>query len=298
MKKTARCQVCGSELHVDDMVKVTDPKTHYSYQCHECHSRMMGYFTEVNENNFYQNCMLAKGAIVDGGFKTNVSKRGLITTGFELEVGYGVDESKFRKLQNDGFTRTSDCTVQAEYKSPIYRNLNGIAKLLYSVIDNDAGSVGEGAGTHVNVWSEALSSDDFDIIRMYYAYLFKPLYKAIMKDSNHDELFGRKANDWCNEFGCEVHESLINMQSEKRSHPRIELRICRYNTNKQFMNCLKFSNEFMQAIITHFVNKVCLTDNHINRKNARKCAKKLVMIYGKYRGFSKDYIKELVKEYC
>ena len=296
MKTTAKCQICGCEMRTAYMVKIIDRRTHYSYQCQECNARMLGYGYEAGDDDYYNNLMNAKGILVDGVYKSNVNKSGLITTGFELEVGQGVDEEHFKILQNYGYARTSDCTVKAEYKSPVYRNLNGIAKLLYSVVENGAGSVGNGAGTHINVWAEDLGVYDFDIIREYYESIFKPLYSAIMMDGEHDVLFGRKANTWCNGFSASAHETLINVQENKRSCPRIELRICKYNNNKQFMNCLKFSNEMMKAIKLHFVEKFdALGDN---TKIAQKTASKLVRIYCKYRGFSKEKTLHILNEVC
>ena len=86
-------------------------------------------------------------------------------------------------------------------------------------------------GTHVNVWSESLDSRDWKRIQNYYNEIFRPLYNEIVNDENHDKLFGRKMNSWCDGFGL-YHECLINMQNDKIEHPRIELRICKYDKRR------------------------------------------------------------------
>lgn len=290
MKLTAKCNVCGHEFPVSEMFKVEDRITHYSYQCPDCHERMGDYSSEV-QDDYFTRMMINKGTLIEGGFKSDKSKNISITTGIEWEVGYGVDETKHRILMKYGWMRSDDGTVQAEYKSPIYKNLNGIAKLLYSVVENGSGSIGRGSGTHVNVWSEELDSNDWLRIQKRYKTIFRPLYEAIMNDENHDELFGRMANDWCDGFGL-YHECLINMQDNKYSHPRIEFRICKYHDNKQFMNCLKFCNECMKTILVNFSrnymtdiqagSSVKATKN--NDHKAEITAQKLVKVYKKYRG--------------
>lgn len=297
MKTTATCSQCGHEFKTIDMIKVKNPKTHYSFMCHDCHRQKYGYYDEVGENLFSERLVLKKVLEVKG-FKKSVSKKVSITTGFELEVGYGVDVEPFRVLMDYGYMPTSDSTVQIEYKSPIYRNLNGIAKLLYSVIENGAGSIGNGAGTHVNVWSEDLNKKDFQRIRKYYWSLFKPLYDTVCNDRNNHELFGRNINEcgWADGFGNNEHSAFINTEACKADHPRIEFRLCKYENNEQFMNCLKFANECMKTIMINFSNNF-MTDNEAiamgktpeyatkhNLHKAEITANKLVKVYKKYRG--------------
>ena len=290
MKTTAKCNICGNEFKTIDLIQVKDPITHYSYQCRRCHNIMLDYTAEVSSNSF-QRLMENKGVLVENGYKTDKAKNIPVSTGIEWEVGEGVDESKHRILLKYGWARSHDCTVQAEYKSPIYRNLNGIAKLLYSVVENGSESIGEGAGTHVNVWCEELNSKDWKRIQNRYNTIFRPLYDEIMNDNNHELLFGRKANRWCRGFGL-YHECLINMQDDKEAHPRIEFRICKYDNNAQFMNCLKFCNEVMKTITVNY-SRNYMTDREAgnaeaatkhNNHKAEITAQKLVKVYRKYRG--------------
>ena len=280
MKKIVKCNCCGRSFRVEECVKVVDPITHYSYQCRDCYSSMGSYSHEV------------------GTFKTEIGKKISITTGFEFELPRSWSQEKIqltRILGKYGYTPTYDCTAGIEWKSPIYRNLNGIAKLLYSVMENQGLSLARdrSVGTHVNVWSEELSSRDWKRIQNYYEIIFRPLYETIMQDENHDKLFGRKANNWCSGFGL-YHECLINMQNDKIENPRIELRICKYHDNKQFMNCLRFSNDFMKTILVNF-SRNYMTDNKAaemgkdasyatqhNQHKAEITAQKLVKVYNKY----------------
>ena len=290
-KTMVRCSVCGEMFAKDECVKVISPKTHYEYICEEHHEMMLGYGSEVGSENLYEMMMKLKGVMEENGFKKSVAKVVSITTGFEFEVGYGVDEELARILMTYGYVRTSDCTVQAEYKSPIYRNLNGIAKLLYSVVENGMGSIGTSAGTHVNVWSENLNTLDYDRIRYFYDELFYELYEFVNEDDEHSTLFGRDIDDtdddgrkWAKGFGNDVHASFINTERCKRNHPRVEFRLCKYDNNKQFMTCLKFCNECMKTIMINFCNNYKENDMTHNLHKARVTSKKLVRVYKKYRG--------------
>lgn len=290
-KTIVKCAVCGQMFSKDECVKVNSPKTHYEYICEEHHEWIMNYSTEVNSGNLYEHMMKLKGVLDEKGFKKSVAKVISITTGFEFEVGFGVNEELARILMTYGYTRTEDCTVVAEYKSPIYRNLNGIAKLLYSVVENGMGSIGREAGTHVNVWSEDLNSEDFDHIRQYYNTLFLELYETVKRDRNHNELFGRLMDDsdglggsWADGFSNSAHACFINTEWCKREHPRIEFRLCRYDNNKQFMNCLKFCNECMKTILINFCKHYKEYDHANNNHKAKVTSKKLVKVYRKYRG--------------
>ena len=298
-KTMVRCAVCGEMFSKEECRKVKSPKTHYEYVCEEHHELMYGYFnSEVGSGNEYELMMKLKGIMEENGFKKSVAKKISITTGFEFEVGRGVNEELARILMTYGYMRTHDGTVQAEYKSPIYRNLNGIAKLLYSVVENGMGSIGRGAGTHVNVWSEELDSKDWKRIQRRYNTIFRPLYEAIRNDSNHAELFGRHMSDtdgYADGFGLH-HCTVINMEDGKEDSPRIEFRLCKYDNNTQFMNCLKFCNECMKTILVNY-SRNFITDTEATRKGmtteeatkhnehkARITANKLVKVYNKYRG--------------
>lgn len=292
MKTTAKCLICGNTHSTANMHKVENRITHYSYMCPTCYEFMLSYFnSEIGDDNPYVRKMVRKGILTEDGKKIGYAVKSGETIGFEFEVGHGVDETKARILQKSGFTRTEDGTVQAEYKSPILTTLNGIPKLLYSVVENGMGSIGNGAGTHVNVWNSSLTSRDFVRIRNRYEMIFRPLFEAVRNDSHHEELFGRKMNRWCNECNANEHCSMVNMEAHKESSPRIEFRICMYHDNKQFMNCLKFCKDCMKTIRVNFCENYW-TDSEYgttkatehNNHKAEITAQKLVHLYKKYRG--------------
>lgn len=279
MKKTAKCIVCGNVHGVEEMKKVVNPKTHYSYMCSHCFYQVGGYSSnEANATNS------------TGTKEKTIS----ITTGIELETSGDMDQRRLKVLESYNWKATEDCSISGyEYKSPVFNNLNGLAKLLYSVLDSPetgAGIPDRRCGTHVNVWSNELDSNDWQRIQNRYSLIFKDLYNEVVNDRNHDKLFGRKMNGWCDGFGT-FHECMINMESCKKSHPRIEFRICKYHDNVQFMNCLKFCNECMKTILVNY-SRNYKTDAEVgaakatahNDHKAEITAKKLVKVYKKYRG--------------
>ena len=289
-KTTARCQVCGRELATSEMKKVDNPKTHYGYICQHC----------LNSEDYYSSNE-ANATKTTGTKEKTLS----ITTGFEFETSDNMDSKRLKMLEHYGFKATSDGSISgSEYKSPIFNNLNGIAKLMYSMVDSPETGAGfpnlQECGCHVNVWSNELNGKDWQRIQHYYNIIFKPLYDTVANDENAYKLFGRgiKNNRYAyyfKGFGLH-HETMINMQTEKleSGHPRIELRICAYANNKQFMNCLRFSNDFMKTILVNF-SKNYMTDATArqlgktsefatahNRHKAEITAQKLVKVYNKY----------------
>lgn len=272
-KTTATCIICGNIHPTANLIKVANPKTHYSYICPTCAQNTEGYNSnEANQTN------------TTGKKEKNFS----ITIGTELETSANMNQDRLKVLESYGWVATDDCSISGpEYKSPVFHNLNGVAKLLYSVLESPetgAGLPDAECGTHVNVWSEHLNVNDFDHIRHYYRTIFRPLFDAICRDGSHNELFGRRMNGWCDEFSPMAHCALINMESCKRSHPRIEFRICKYVENRQFMNCLKFASECMKTIAVNFCFHYSETDVEHNHHKAQVTAKKLVKVYNKYRG--------------
>ena len=288
-KRQATCDCCGRVLAPNEGRLVYSPITKYGYQCERCFNAMESYSHEVDT------------------FKTEKGKTISITTGFELELNKGMSPRKYqgaRILGAYGFTPSYDCTCEIEWKSPVYRNLNGIAKLLYSVMEGNEIELNNNVGTHVNVWSEELTSRDFDRIRNYYEIIFKPLYLEVRNNDSeqkHRALFGRGIWDeddegrrWALGFGNDYHAAFVNTESCKRDHPRIELRLCKYSNNKQFMNCLRFANDFMKTILVNF-SRNYMTDSEAramgkdasfasahNMHKAKITAQKLVKVYNKY----------------
>lgn len=272
-KTKAKCIICGNIHPTHSMRKVLNPKTHYSFICESCMNSEDDYWS--NEAN----------APVTTGVK---AKRFPITTGFEFETSANMNQDRLRVLESYGFVATEDGSISGhEYKSPVFHNLNGIAKLMYSVCESPetgAGIPDEDCGTHVNVWCDTLDEDDFWNIRAYYRSIFRPLWLAVRNDSDHDKLFGRKMNDWCAYCDCDIHKSMVNMERNKVRHPRIEFRICKYTENAQFMNCLKFANECMKAIAVNFCAHYYGSNMETIQHKADLTGKKLVKIYNKYRG--------------
>lgn len=289
-RKKAECTVCGRTFDVSEMVKMEDKKTHYSYQCQSCHERVDGYHFE----DFKQ---------------VGKTKKIPVTIGCEHEFS-GLTFSQLEAvkiLKNYGYNETLDSTVQREYKSPIIRNLNNVPKLLRTVYEGNDIRNDSAAATHVNVWCDGLSTREYRRIRNYYDILFKEFYEAVRASrADAKALFGRSMNGWCRGFSNSEHSCLVNTEACKEDKPRLELRICKYQKNEQFMNCLHFATDFMKTIIVNFLNHY-MTDKEAiemgktaefatknNTHKAKVTAGKLARLYAKY--VEKAYTKSTEAE--
>lgn len=245
-RELVQCKVCGA-LHLkSECIAIKSPKYGLFYMDRDCAYKMGGYCTESTD-------------------KKGCEKKLSITTGVELEVQHGLRDSQYLQLRlltspEYGWQATEDCTVKVEYKSPIFNNLNSVPKLLKTVMD-DNGAISHGntceASAHINVWSNELSSEDYELLREYYVELFSDLFDYFSYNTNDcEKLFGRHMTGWCNGFSNYEHACFINTEECKYDHPRLEFRCSCYRNNKQYMNLLKFCNEVMRILVINFFRKV------------------------------------------
>ena len=156
-----------------------------------------------------------------------------------------------------GFRPTSDCTVDVEFKSPIYNGFNGISAYLPSIqdlLDTRDIVIDSNCGTHFHTGQKQYITPVYmAYIRRFYHSLFLPLYSEIAKDSEKVErIFGRSVSGWA-ELATEntkavEHSLFINTQHEYT----LEFRNAKFVNAEQYVECAKLCREIMRRVVASF----------------------------------------------
>ena len=207
----------------------------------------------------------------------------------EFETSSSTKKARM-ELIDVGYVPTYDCTVDCEYKSPIYDGLNALSKHCATIDrlqNNGQLRIGHECGTHFHVGhKEHINAETMEYIRRFYHSLFIPLCEEMKKDSEKTAKFwGRDftgyaqpidRNTWPKE-----HENFINTQH----NPTLEFRLCKFVTADQYMNCAKFCRDVVNAVINNFVlhfNDECENETAYRTHKAQVTAQKIVKLYNKY----------------
>lgn len=243
-----------------------------------------------------------EGYTVENDFRMGNPKKNRFTFSKELEVSNATTKAR-GELVDFGFKPTADCTVSAEFKSPIYEGLNAISKQCVSIekliLSGDI-RIGNECGTHFHVGhADYINGETMRYLRRFNGSLFVPLSNAIMHDQEKSaRFFGRRPNTWAQPVtmrdpsgdysGFQMkHEAMFNLQHDYT----IEFRQAKFVTAEQYMNVAKFAKDVANAIIENFIKHFNDTDfdtrRYPNRTAYRKhkadvTANKLVKLYEKY----------------
>ena len=263
MKLTATCKHCGNIDHTRNMHKVTSYAHNYYFVCEECNEKMYSYY---RENDSFVRKSAGHGC----------------TTSIELETAERNTASNL--LYEYGFIPTSDCTVDCEWKSPIWQNLSGQAQMLRSIEKFVA--IDHRCGTHTNVGHPELN---IGMIRRYYHSIFVPLSKYLA--SNPDkckQVYGRELNRWAegvNEYSSAMnHSNYVNVEHDTH----LEFRTAKFVTGDQMMKVIKMSNEMVKCIVANFslyatdYSTASAEDKAKRSQKAKVTGEKLVKIFQKY----------------
>ncbi len=243
-----------------------------------------------------------EGYTVENDYRMGERKAHGFTFSAELEVSNATTKAR-GELVDFGFKPTADCTVSAEFKSPIYEGLNAVSKQCVSIEKLMASGdirIGNECGTHFHVGhAEFINPETMRYIRRFNGSLFVPLSNAIMADPEKAaRFFGRRSNRWAepvtmhdpsgNVEGWQMkHEAMFNLQHDYT----IEFRQAKFVNAKQYMAVAKFARDVVNAIIENFVKHFNDSDydarRYPNIKAYRKhkadvTANKLVKLYEKY----------------
>lgn len=283
MSRIPTCMHCNCSAIGTVPVPMPDRGGRLGYMC-EHHARRLQGYTEEN------------------GQRMGTRKANQFTFSKELETSRSTAQAR-AELLHFGFIATADCTVNAEYKSPIYEGLNALSKqceTIEKLIHDGQLSIGPECGTHFHVGhAEHINPVTMRYLRRFNNSLFVPLSNAIMADTEKSaRFFGRRPNSWAqpvteqstsgNLPGSSMeHSAMFNLQHDYT----IEFRQAKFVTAKQYMAVAKFARDCTNAIIEnfilHFNDTPADTRRYPNKTSYRKhkaevAAQKMVKLYEKY----------------
>ena len=254
-----------------------------------------GYLCEVHANRL-------EGYAVENNRRTGNRKQNGFTFSGELEVSYASLKAR-GELIDFGYKATHDCTVSAEYKTPIFEGLNALSKQCVSIetlMTSDDIRIGQECGTHFHVGhAEHINPTTIRYLRRFNGSLFVPLSEAIMANPEKSaRFFGRLPNHWAEPVTMQdpsgdyygesmKHSAMFNLQHDYT----IEFRQAKFVNAQQYMAVAKFARDCVNAIIENFIKHFNDTDfdrrRYETRTTYRKhksqvAAQKMVKLYEKY----------------
>lgn len=281
MSRIPVCMSCGAIGTV--RVPIAKRGGRAGWLCSSCAHHLRGYTVENND-------------------RTGDRKKHGFTFSIELETSNATMKTR-GELLDFGFIATSDVTVDAEYKSPIYEGLNALSKQCVSIDKLMASgelSINRECGTHFHVGhADYINPTTMKYLRRFNNSLFVPLSNAIMADVNKSaRFFGRLPNSWAEPVT--VHDPSGNVDGRMMKHSAmfnlqhdytIEFRQPKFVNAEQYMAVAKFSRDCANAIIENFIKHFMDTEWDTRRYETRTAyrkhkaqvtAKKLVKLYEKY----------------
>lgn len=276
MARIARCMCNNCNSIGTVKVPIAKRGDRFGFMC-DFHARHLEGYSD--ENNF------RKGNRKANGFT------------FSAELETSASTAKARgELLDFGFLPTSDCTVDVEYKSPIYEGLNAISKQTASIeklMQNHELVIGNECGTHFHVGHvDHVNPETMQYIRRFYHSIFVPLSDCMTANPE------ATANFWGRDFT--YYASPIDSRTDAMGHCNfvnlqhsytIEYRLAKFVNAQQYMNVVKFCRDASAAVIENFVKHFNDTDfDHSRYENqtayrkhkAEVTANKIVKLYKKY----------------
>ena len=196
----------------------------------------------------------------ENSFRIGSMKKNGMTYSYENETSFSDFQARL-ELCVAGFIPTSDCTVNAEYKSPIYNGANALKAFLPSVEDLiTAGHmrIGDNCGTHLHIGHDKYINARYMsyIIRFYHS-LFVPLSDALCADNaKATEIFGRDFGGWARPVSsrtdAEEHTNFVNVQHDYS----LEWRRCFFRNAAQYSRCVDFCRACTEIVINTFCVQV------------------------------------------
>lgn len=243
-----------------------------------------------------------EGYTVENDYRSGNRKKNGFTFSTELEVSSATTKAR-GELVDFGFKATADCTVSAEFKSPIFEGLNALSKQCVSIeklIASGEMRIGSECGTHFHVGHvDYINGTTMRYLRRFNGSLFVPLSEAIMADqAKAERFFGRRSNNWAEPVtmrdpsgdfpGCHMkHSAMFNLQHDYT----IEFRQAKFVNAAQYMAVAKFARDCVNAIIENFIKHFNDTDfdrrryetrTAYRKHKAQVAAQKMVKLYEKY----------------
>ena len=245
--------------------------------------------------DFHANNLL--GYCTENTFRMGTEKVNPFTFGMENETSASTEKGRAEMLQ-DGFLPTSDCTVDVEYKSPIYNGMNAIVKHAATIghlIDSGDIEINWRCGTHTHVGHrDLINAETMRYIRRFYHSLFVGLSDEMRAHPAETEaLFGRDFGEWAQPIDKDSepteHRNFINTQHSYS----LEFRIVKFANYEQYVKAVHFCKDVTEAVVNNFVahfndepkDARRYPDMTAYRKHkAQVAGDKIVKIFRKYAG--------------
>ena len=274
-KRPCVCKRCGQLIASGEGLKVY-AQNGFGYMHQYCACTMEGGYCDEN------------GRTLNAQTKTNKN-----TYSIELEIPHEAtayqSSEAFGWLKNEGFIKTPDCTVWAEFKSPIYNNLLGLTRTLRNfeklnklALWNDNPAY----GTHCNVGNLDLTSEKIGIVRRFYNSLFVG-YSDFLANNPEKcrKVYGRDlSGQWARPISMytdwSTHENFINLQHDTH----IEFRAAKLITANQYIKCARLNGEIVQKCIVDYFLKRYREEMPAKQKReiAQKASQKMIKLFNKY----------------
>lgn len=202
-----------------------------------------------------------------------------------------------------GFEPTSDISVRVEYKSPIYQGRKAMVKHLETIARlNDIGLLktnDANCGMHCHVGCDGIINRDFNrVVARFMGSLFGEVQEAMNETSEDDRVkfFGSDFRYYAQRLDFEMsadyllnnHPQWVNLEHDYS----IEYRIGRFINYEQYRTLVNFYHDITviirEFVVDKFVDHSNLTGIERqarieeNRKQAKKCGKRIAKVYAKY----------------
>ena len=220
----------------------------------------------------------------------NTVTRGVSIDGFTYGIEFEVDRDTYElrgHLEQFGFMPSYDCTVDCEYKSPIFNNLkwHKLLNTAETIMANGGGEVSERCGTHMHVGHGTFINEYTNqLMAIEYHDLFDELSRVMFHNpAAARALFGREllrgtyaAPIHDNDSYAYDHCNFINLQH----NDTIEFRICKFVNAKQYKRAMAFCKTATECIITNYIK---YADDASKREHkARLTGNKLAKLFNKH----------------
>lgn len=237
MERIGKCIYCGNE-NGTIKIKLADRGNRNACICENCKNRMESYTFEngIQRGSFYKN-----------PFSYSI----------ELETMRPTLKANM-ELLNKGFRPTSDCTVDCEFKSPIFTGMKSCVAIcnqtIQSLLDNEEIVIDNNCGTHFHVgYADNSFSVYMSYIKRFYHSLFVPLCEAMQADpAKTKRIFGRDFTYYASPININTipdnHSNFINVQHDNT----LEFRLMFFDNATQYVKAMHFCKKITEIIITNF----------------------------------------------
>lgn len=261
-EKFKKCIHCGAVKNIRVMRKGNNGK----YVCNDCLD-VKGYCTR-NQNTLYNPSSTHK------------------TYGFEFECvpikKDGFDGHVEMMSSKYGLIPTEDASLPMggiEYKTPTINGLRGVRHMfndVYGMVKFNS----QKCGQHINIGdSKYIDAIAMRRIRCCKSYLFDNLTDYM---SEHEDdvkrICGRNFTYYADNNHRYVHGSWLNLDNNNR----LEFRISKFKTPKQYFELVNMWTEMLDAIINDFIIPYDAINEYENSKIAEKTCNHLIRIFKRY----------------